>query len=218
MSTVARGARAAALAGSLILGATAAAPAEGLRHVDYHVAFGLNGRPANGTIRLDFVSAHGEGAVTVDVADDEAVPVRARIDRQGHIATVLDQTLSDADLALLAAVALETENLNGVEVGDQWQRTTRIPGGRSTVHYKVTGNDSRGRVNLSVARTTVCDNGETSTWRGTVTYDADSFVPIAVTLTGRVHTLDDPGTRSRAVSVSLKLLHDSFSHRTATED
>jgi hypothetical protein len=213
MIAVARGARAAALAGSLILGAAAAAPAAPLRHVDYRVAFGLEGRPANGTIRLDFVSAHGEGAVTVDVADDDAVPVRAKIDRHGHIETVLDQTLSDADLALLAAVALEVENLNGVDIGDQWQRTTRIPGGRSTVHYKVTGNDARGRVNLSVARTTICDNGETATWRGNVQYDANSFVPLAITLTGRVHTLDDPDARSRAVSVSLKLLHDSFSHR-----
>ena len=206
-------ARAAALAGTLILGAAVAAPAEPLRHVDYRVAFGLDGRPTNGTIRLEFVSAHGEGAVTVDVADDDAVPVRARIDRQGHIATVLDQTLSDVDLALLGAVALEAENLNGVDVGDQWQRTTRIPGGRSTAHYKVTGNDSRGRVNLSVARTTTCDNGESATWRGTIEYDANAFVPTAIALTGRVHTFDDPEAKSRAVSVSLKLLRDSFSHR-----
>lgn len=213
MSPLTRGARAAALAGTLLLGAAVAAPAESLRHVDYRVAFGLDGKPANGTIRLDFVSAHGEGAVTVDVADDDAVPVRARIDRQGHIATVLDQTLSDADLALLAAVALEAENLNGVDIGDQWQRTTRIPGGRSTVHYKVTGNDARGHVNLSVARTTVCEDGETATWRGTIAYDTNSFVPVAVALTGRVHTPDDPDAHSRAVSVNLKLLHDTFAHR-----
>ncbi len=217
MSPVARGARAAALAGMLVVGAAVSAPADALRHVDYRVAFGLDGRPTNGIIRLDFVSAHGEGAVTVDVADDDAVPVRAKIDRLGGIETVLDQTLSDADLALLAAVALEAENVNGADIGDRWERTTRIPGGRSTVHYKVTQNDSRGHVRLSVARTTVCENGETATWRGTVDYDANSFVPMAVAISGRVHTLDDPDAHSRVVSVNLKLLRDSFSHGTADE-
>jgi hypothetical protein len=198
-----------AVATALILGSTHVAPAASMRHVDYRLSSGLDGGPGSGTVRLDFVAAHGGGAVTVDVADDDAVPVRAKIDRSGHIETVLDQTLSEADLALLNTVALETENLNGVEVGDQWMRTTRIPGGRATMQYKVTRNDDRGHVALAVARTVDAD-GDVSTWRGTVEYDANSFVPTAIALTGRVHSSDDPDARPRALSVSMKLVNDTF--------
>lgn len=205
-------ARATALAAALFLGAGAAAPAASLRHVDYRLAFGLDGAPTSGMVRLDFVLAHGEGAVTVDLADDDAAPVRAKIDRSGAIDTIRDQTLSNADLTLLNVIALETENLNGVEVGDQWSRTTRIPGGRATTHYKVTRNDDRGHVSLVVAWTVQCSDGAFSTWRGTVEYDANRFVPTAIAITGRLRALDAPDARSHAVTVSMKLVSDTFTH------
>jgi len=210
MRVAAIGVRAAALTAALVLGAAAATPAAPMRHIDYRVAFGLDGTPTDGMIRLDFVAARGEGAVTVDVADDDAIPVRARLDKFGAVETVFDQTLSDADLALLAAVALESENLNGAEVGDQWSRSTAIPGGRSTMQYKVTRNDDRGHVSLVLARTIQCQNGEVSTWRGNIEYDANSFVPTSITFTGQVHAHDAPDARPHAVTVSLKLVKDTF--------
>jgi hypothetical protein len=182
-----------------------------MRHVDYRLAAsGLDGDPTSGMVRLDFVAAHGGGAVTVDVADDDAIPVRARIDTGGHIETVLDQMLSDADLALLNTVALESENLNGVEVGDQWMRTTRIPGGRATMQYKVTRNDDRGHVSLAVARTVFTADGDVSTWHGNVDYDANSFVPTSIALSGQVRSADEQDARPHDVSVSMKLVNDSF--------
>jgi hypothetical protein len=201
----------AAIAATLVLGSTLASPAASMRHVDYRLAAsGLDGEPTSGIVRLDFVSALGGGAVTVDVADDDAVPVRARIDTSGHIETVLDQMLSDADLALLNTVALESENLNGVEVGDQWMRTTRIPGGRATMQSKVARNDDRGHVSLAVSRTVYTAAGDVSTWRGTVEYDANSFVPTEIALTGRIRAGDEPDARAHEATVNMKLMNDSF--------
>lgn len=202
----------AALAATLVLGMSGPSPAAAMRHVNYRLAFGLDGTPSSGTVRLDFVAAHGEGAVTVDVADDDAIPVHAKIDRSGHIETTFGENLSDPDLALLNSVALESENLNGVEVGDTWSRFTRIPGGRATTQYKVTRNDDRGHIAMAVSRTVQCADGEVSTWRGSVEYDADAFVPMAIALTGRVRNADEGDTRSHAVTVSMKLVSDSFAH------
>lgn len=202
----------AAAAATLVLGMASPTPAASMRHVSYRLAFGLDGAPSSGLVRLDFIAAHGGGAVTVDVADDDAIPVRAKIDPSGHIETVFDQNLSDPDLALLNSVALESENLNGVEAGDRWLRFTRIPGGRATTQYKVTRNDDRGHISMAVSRNVQCADGEVSTWRGSVEYDANAFVPTAIALSGRVHNTDDPDARPHAVSVSMKLVSDTFAH------
>jgi hypothetical protein len=203
----------AALAATLVVGMSAPTPASAMRHVNYRLAIGHDGAPSSGMVRLDFVASHGEGAVTVDIADDDAIPVRARIDRSGHIETILHENLSDPDLALLNSVALEMENLNGVEVGDRWSRFTRVPGGRATTQYQVNRNDDRGHIGMAVSRTVEFADGEISSWRGNVEYDANAFVPTAISFSGRIHNADDPAARPHAVTVSMKLVSDSFAHR-----
>lgn len=184
--------------------------AEPSRHLDYHVDFGLDGVAKPMTVHVDFVSSQGAGAETFDLADDDAPPVRAIIDRAGSIKTAGSASLSEADLALLVAFTLQAENVNGVEVGDQWVRYTYIPGGQSAARYHVTANDGNGIVNMNVSRTIQRDAGDGSIWTGNMVYDANAFIPKMIALSGRVRNVDAGGTHQHSAQIKLELQNDSF--------
>lgn len=191
-----------------------APPAAPLRHLDYAIDVGADGQPHSGQLHVDFIATHGEGAVTVDIAeelrDGDDRTIRADIGRDGAISTVLDATLSDAELVLLGAFSLEAENINGVDVGDAWQRETAIPGGHASTHYSVAKNDGQGHVVLKVTRRLQFANGEQSSWNGNVEYDANSFVPTAVAFNGNVSAGDEDTSHPHHVSLTLKLQNDTF--------
>ena len=105
-------------------------------------------------------------------------------------------------------MALESENMFGVDVGDVWSRETSVPGGgRATTRFRVTKNDGRGHVALAITRSITFAGGDQASWHGTADYDANTFVPTAIALTG---TSFDDGRR-HAFSLNLRLVDDSFS-------
>jgi len=199
-----------ALGAALLFASVAPAAADPLRHLDYRVSLRGEGAPRSGTVHLDLIATRGEGAVVVDVAEEirdaDAGAVRVDINRSGGIATLGAQVLSHSELALLGILALESENMNGVDVGDQWQRRTSIPGGRCSSTFKVTRNDGRGHVGIAVTRTLDFSGSEHSSWRGNVEYDTNAFVPISIAFNGTV--------RAHPVSVNLRLVTDTFADRT----
>lgn len=204
-------ARATVAIAALLLGTVAAAPAEPLRHLEYRVSFGIDGPPRVGSVQLDLVSTGGDGAVTVDVSEvihngDDRI-VRVDIDRGGTLRTVLNDTLSSPQHALLAILALESENMHGVDLGDNWTRETGVPGGRASTRFRVTKNDGRGHVALAITCTIEFASGDQTSWRGTANYDTNTFVPTAIVLTGS--SVDDG--RRHTFSLNLRLVEDTFS-------
>ena len=202
------------IVGVLLFASLVPASADPLRHLDYRVNLSGEGAPRTGTVHLDMIASRGEGAVVVDVAeemrDSDASPIRVGINRGGGIATDSDQLLSDSELALVTVMALESENMNGVDVGDQWTRQTGVPGGRCTTAFKVTKNDGQGHIGVAMTRTLHFAGGQQATWHGTVDYDANTFVPTAITFTGVMSSFDDAHAGLHQVSLRLRLLQDSF--------
>jgi hypothetical protein len=198
------------LGAALVFASIAPVSADPLRHLDYRVNLSGQGAPRSGTVHLDLIATRGEGAVVVEVAEEirdaDAGAVRVDINRSGGIATRSDQILSHSELALLGILALESENLNGVDVGGRWQRSTRVPGGRCSSTFKITRNDGQGHVRIAVTRSIDFADGEHSSWRGNVEYDANAFVPTSIAFTGTVG--------AHPISVNLRLVTDTFADRT----
>jgi hypothetical protein len=202
------------IVGVLLAASLVPAGADPLRHLDYRVSLSGDGAARTGTLHLDVIASRGEGAVVVDVMEElrdaDASPIRVDINRGGGVATGGDQPLTDSELALVTVMALESENMNGVEVGDQWTRVTGVPRGRCTTTFKVMKNDSAGHIGIALSRTLQFADGQMSSWHGNVEYDANTFVPTAITFTGMVSAFDDAHPGLHQVSLTLRLLQDTF--------
>jgi hypothetical protein len=193
---------------------TPAAAADTLRRLDYSVRIVSGNHVTTGNLAIDYVENRGDGAVTVDLSEQlngsDPQTVRALIEADGTIISDVTE-LTQSALALLPIVALESENLGGVDPGDAWNRTTAIPGGHATTHFSATDHDRNGTLKLLFDRTLLLDNRAHSAWHGNVSYDTNAFMPREINLTGsaREANAEQPHT----MAMSLRLANDTYAKR-----
>ena len=97
-------------------------------------------------------------------------------------------------------MAMKIEDLAGVSIGDHWEREGPVPGGRHHTRFSVLGVNDAGLVEFAVSRDLLRNDGSVAHWRGTMLYDADSFVPATITLNGNVRLSNS--TRISATGVT----------------
>ena len=201
---------------SLALGATThAAPADSLRHIEYAVTLAIDGKPLKATVKADITAMTSDGGASVELVeaatDRDASPLRTDIDRFGAISTPASAALSQEEIAVLNFLALESENIAGLEKGNEWSRDTVLPGGHESTKYSVVQTDNDRHVQLQVTRTLAFDGGASSSWHGRVDYDAHAIVPTSIVLAGRVREVAaDQSLRTHDISLTIKLASDSF--------
>lgn len=198
---------AAVLSSSLPLLAAVPAAAEApARQLEYAVVATSGGIARRATVRVDFIGGSAERVMTVDI-DGTYVG----IEPTGSLRAAAYRPLTNEEEAICSLMAMESEDLAGVSIGDHWEREGPVPGGRHYTRFSVLGVKDAGLVEFAVSRDLQRNDGSVAHWRGTMLYDADSFVPATITLNGSV-SLDDDLAGGRNVAMTIRLVHDSFKH------
>jgi hypothetical protein len=209
------------IAAALIWPASAVVPAAAanapLRHLEYSVGRGIDGRTERGLLVVDILAASNASGLTVDLdeqigGNDQWTP-RVSVDPKGVIDVPDDSALTDEEEAVLYFLSLDTENMTGLGKGDAWERSGALPDGRHLTRYAVLDADGNGALDLQVTRTIMRDDGSTGSWRGRMQYDANDVVPLGFTLNGRIREHDSDTLRTHDVVLTAKLAGDSFKAR-----
>jgi hypothetical protein len=185
------------------------------RTLEYTVLATSSGSARRATVTIDFLGGSAERVMNVDVNEvgDEGAQRDAEVGIEPSGALLADSTpsLTSEEEAICSLMALESEDMAGVDVGDHWERQGPVPGGRNHTRFAVLGMTDDGLVRIAVTRDLVRDDGSVARWNGTLLYDADSSVPSTITLNGNVSS-DDDLTGGRDVAMTIRLVHDTFKH------
>ncbi len=111
--------------------------------------------------------------------------------------------------AICSLMAMESEDLAAVSIGDHWEREGPVPGGHHHTRFSVLGVHDDGLVEFAVSRDLQRNDGAVARWRGTMLYNADDFVPSTITLNGSV---SDAAVGGGNVALTIRLVHDTFKH------
>ena len=152
-----------------MLPAEADAPA---RQLEYAVVATRGGVARRATVRVGFIGGSAERLMTVEV-DGTYVG----IDPTGSLRADALRPLTNEEEAICSLMAMESEDLAGVSIGDHWESEGPVPGGRHHTRFSVLGVNDAGLVEFAVSRDLLRNDGSVARWRGTMLYDADSFVP-----------------------------------------
>ncbi|MGA2392284.1 MAG: hypothetical protein ABSH03_02910 [Candidatus Lustribacter sp.] len=167
------------------------------------------------TVTIDFVGGSAERVMNVDVDEvgdaGQMLDAAIGIEPSGALRAESPSGLTNEEEALCSLMALESEDMYGVGVGDHWERQGPVPGGRHHTRFSVLGVTDDGLVQLAVSRDLVRDDGSVARWSGTMLYDADSSVPATITLNGNVSADNDPAD-GRNIAMTIHLIHDTFKH------
>jgi hypothetical protein len=205
---------AAVLASSLPLLAAVPAAADGpSRQVQYAIVATSGGIARRATVTVDFIGGSINRVMNVNV--DEAIDDNTQ--RQASVGIEPTGALRSADAAQLTAeeeticslISMGSEDLEGVETGDHWEREGALPGGRHHTRFSVIGVTDTGYVDFAVARDLRHNDGSSAQWRGTMHYDSTAAVPATIALNGSLIASDDPAA-GRNVAMTIRLVHDTF--------
>jgi hypothetical protein len=206
---------AAVLSSSLPLLVALPADAVGGRTLQYSVVATSGGIARRATVTIDFVGGSAERVMNVDVDEvgdaGQMLDAAIGIEPSGALRAESPSGLTNEEEALCSLMALESEDMYGVGVGDHWERQGPVPGGRHHTRFSVLGVTDDGLVQLAVSRDLVRDDGSVARWSGTMLYDADSSVPATITLNGNVSADNDPAD-GRNIAMTIHLIHDTFKH------
>jgi hypothetical protein len=188
----------------------ASADADAGRHLRYVAMARVDGKLAPVTIDLEIGLTQRESVARVTIAerrdDEEFARERVAIDRDGTVSGA-DAALTFEEETLLDLLALQFENMTGVDPGDHWDRSGDLHAGSHVTHYLVRKTQGP-LVDLAVSRTIDYADGRRGTWHGSVRYDASAVVPRTIAITGAI-TDDADGSR-RPLQLSAHLVGDSF--------
>jgi len=165
------------LIAALAFGPLSAAPARAsapLRALEYAVSERVDGHRVAGTVAVAITSINDDRGFAVNVREaigDEETAVEANVDRHGAITMRRGDRVTREEQAVLYFLALGSENLTGMDKGDEWRADGAVPEGRQETHYTVLRSLSNGRIDLGITRAIWMNNGDTSSWRGRVFYD-----------------------------------------------
>jgi len=197
-----------------VVPAAADAPA---RQLEYSVVATSGGIARRASVLIDFIGGSAERVMNVSVDEvgtggfAEGQGAYVGIEPSGSLRADRASALTNEEEAICSLMALESEDLAGVAIGDHWEREGPVPGGRHHTRFFVLGVNDRGLVEFAVSRDLVHNDGSVARWHGTMLYDADAFVPSTITLSGNVSTGDDPAD-GRNVAMTIRLVHDTFKH------
>jgi len=188
--------------------------ADPLREVQYAVVATADGIPHRTLVRVDFVGGSANSAMRVAVDENDGaseVPQPSvAIEHSGRVAIGDTEGLTDAEEAICYFMALESEDLTGVDRGDTWERSGPVPGGHQTTHFQVTNVGADGYVELALSRHITRHDGSIAVWNGEMIYDAHAVVPTSIALRGRITTADG---NEHDMTLAIKLAADTFDHR-----
>jgi len=180
------------------------------RHLRYVAMARVDGRLAPVTIDLSVGVTQHENVARVEVSErhDELEFAResVAIDREGTVSGA-DESLTFEEETLLDLLALQFENMTGVDAGDHWDRTGDLHVGTHVTHFVVRKTEGS-MVDLAVSRRIEFPDGSHGSWHGTVRYDASAVVPRAVAIAGQI--VDDENGTERPLQLSARLIGDSF--------
>lgn len=192
---------AAVLASSLPLLPAAPAGADG-RTLQYAVVSTIGGVSRQASVTVDFIGGSADRVMNASVGETdsggERVPATVGIEPSGSLRA--NYLLTDEEDAICSLMALESEDMDGVGVGDHWDRGGPVPGGMQHTRFNVLHVRDGGLIELSVAHELRRDDGRLSQWNGTMLYNATDFVPSTITLRGNDGAL------------TIRLVHDTFKH------
>jgi hypothetical protein len=180
------------------------------RHLRYVAMARIDGGLAPVTIDLQIGLTEREHVARVKIAerrdDTEFAREEVAIDGDGTISGA-DEALTFEEETLLDLVALQFENLTGVDAGDHWDRSGDLRVGSHETHFSVSG--LRGsEVDLAVSRTMEFPDGSRGAWHGNVSYDAAAVVPRTIAIRGAV--VDENAGLFRPLQLTARLVGDSF--------
>jgi len=185
-----------------------------LRALEYTVNERVDGRHGAGTVALTITRVTAERGFTVQIREDrgtgEPSDIRADVDRTGTISTRSGETLTREAQTILYFLALGSQNLTGMDKGDEWHAEGALPDGHQQTRYTVLRSLSDGRIDLGITRAITLDSGETSSWRGTLVYDYKAIMPVSIALSGRIRSHLDDSLKTSDIAVEMKLRSDSF--------
>jgi hypothetical protein len=195
---------AAVLSSSLPLLAAVPAQAGPSRQLQYAVVATSGGIARRATVVVDFVSGSAERVMNVNVDEiaDGAVQQDAYIGIEPSsslLGDVLGSLTTEED-AICSLMAMESEDLAAVSIGQHWERQGPVPGGHHHTRFSVLGVNDDGLVQFAVSRDLERNDGTVARWRGTMLYNANDFVPSTITLNGE------------NIALSIRLVHDTFKH------
>jgi len=137
------------------------------------------------------------------VGNRDLGPVHATLDKNGALAidaarmTVEEQTV-------LELVALQFEDVDGVDAGDNWDRRAALQGGMRTTHFLVRS-ASDGLIQFEVTRTLSLGAG--GELRGSMSYNSKIAAPTELEFSGSLS--------GASLAFSMRLAGDSFQPRSA---
>jgi hypothetical protein len=183
------------------------------RHLRYVAMVGVDGQLAPITIDVHIGATQHEDVARVDIAerreDGEFARESVAIDRDGTVSGA-DESLTFEEETILDLLALQFEDLSGVDAGDHWDRTGDLHEGSARTHFVVRETDGP-LLELAVNRSIEFPDGSRGGWHGSVRYDTASAVPRTIAIAGAIGAETD-GT-PRPLSFSAHLVGDSFQHR-----
>lgn len=181
------------------------------RHLRYVAVARVDGVPTPVTIDLTIGLTQAQGVARVDIdehaRDEEFGHEDVAIDREGTVSGA-DAGLTFEEETLLDLIALQFENMTGVDPGDHWDRTGDLRLGSHETHFLVRGRADGGIVDLVIARTMEFPDGSRGAWHGNVSYDSAAVVPRSIAITGEV--VDKNSDARRPLQLSARLVGDSF--------
>jgi hypothetical protein len=190
---------------ALLFPPAARADESAMRHLRYAATARFGGESVAAVIDLDIAAIDGDRSERVVIRESTRDADFGRsivtIDRSGDV-TGATRDLTFEEETLLDLLALEFENMAGVDPGDHWDRSGDLRVGRHETHFLVRGRNDNGTIDLDVVRTMDLDDGRSGGWQGTVRYDPASVVPTLVALDGKI---DD-----RPVALHARLTGDTF--------
>jgi hypothetical protein len=206
---------AAVLSSSLPLLVAVPVSADAGRTLEYTVVATSGGVARQASVTVDFIGGSANRVMNVNVGerndgDGNRQAAYVGIEPSGALQAASPQSLTTEVDTICSLMALESEDMDGVGVGDHWEREGAVPGGREHTRFSVISVRDGGLVELAIARDLQHNDGSVAQWRGTMLYNATDFVPSTITLNGNVSSEDTPNARN--VALTIRLVHDTFKH------
>jgi hypothetical protein len=184
-----------------------------LRALQYSVSERIDGQRIGATVSVEITNMMSDRGFGVDIReerDGDSTDAHVTVDQYGSIATRRGEWLTREEQAVLYFLSLSSQNLTGMDKGDEWKANGTVPSGHHETRYTVLRTLSGGRIDLGVTRSIWMDNGETSSWRGAVVYDYQAIMPVSISLNGRVRLHANDSLRTSDVAIQMQLRSDSF--------
>ena len=194
------------------LQASSAIPAT--RHLQYSLNTTVSGLVQSAVVDLD-VGAFDEAERSPVVLSERLVDAdlgreSVTLDRTGAIRGA-STALTFEERVLLDALALQFENMRRVARGAQWDLTSEESLGTQTMHVSVLKSIARDQIDLAISQTTAFLDGAIGNWSGRIRYDTAIIVPTSIFIVGQMPVGAPAARHLGAITLSAKLIGDSFS-------